>query len=328
MRLGVYPTPVERLETLGTPTTALWVKRDDLTHATYGGNKVRKLERLLFEARRRGKKRIVTVGAAGSHHVLATALFGAREGFEVEAVLTPQRTTPHVVENLRADLGLGARLATARTYAGAALGMLLRGGQDAYLVPVGGSNVTGALGYVDAALELAEQVRAGELPEPDAVVVTVGSGGTAAGLAAGLALAGLRTTVVGVVVSSPAFLVSFWTRRLARGVLRRRAGGAGARLDPTARLELTARYLGAGYGEPTDEGRAAMIAAKDAGLSLDLTYTAKCFAAALDCVHSSRFEHVLYWHTLSSAPLGPLLEAAPADVPPELARLLRPGDRA
>jgi len=318
--IGVYPTPVERIEKLG-----LWVKRDDLTNPDYGGNKVRKLERLLFEARRRGKRRIVTVGAAGSHHVLATALFGARAGFEVDAVLTPQRSTPHVTENLRADLGLGARLATARTYPGAALGMLARSGRDAYLVPVGGSNGVGALGYVDAAFELADQIEAGELPEPDAVVVTVGSGGTAAGLAAGFALAGIRATVVGVLVSAPAFLVAFWTRRLARHVFRQRARGAGAlvRADPSSRLELTARYLGAGYGEPTDAGRHAMSVAADVGLSLDLTYTAKCFAAALDCVHSARFSNVLYWHTLSSAPLAPLLEKAPVDVPPKLAKLLR-----
>jgi len=322
--LGVYPTPVERLPTLGTDKTALWVKRDDLTNPVYGGNKVRKLERLLFEARRREKKRIVTVGAAGSHHVLATALFGAREGFAVDAVLTPQRETPHVVENMRADLALGARLFTARTYPGAALGMLLHGGRDAYLVAVGGSNVVGALGYVDAAFELADQIAAGALPEPDAVVVTVGSGGTAAGLAAGFALAGLRATVIGVVVSAPAFAIRFWTRRLAREVFWRRAHAEGklVRTDPARRLELPARWLGAGYGEPTEEGRRAMAVAADVGLALDLTYTAKCFAGALHYVQSARFSNVLYWHTLSSAPLAPLLEKAP-DVPARLGRLLR-----
>lgn len=323
--IGVYPTPVERLTALGTSSTTLWVKRDDLTNPVYGGNKVRKLERLLFEACRRGKRRIVTVGAAGSHHVLATTLFGGRAGFEVDAILTPQRATPHVAENLRADLGLGAHLHTARTYPGAALGMLLRAGRDAYLVPVGGSNLVGSLGYVDAAFELANQVKSGALPEPDAVVVTVGSGGTAAGITAGLALAGLRSVVIGVLVSSPAFFVGLWTRRLARQAFwhRARETGTMVRTDPGRRLELTARWLGAGYGEPTDEGRKAMAVAADQGLSLDLTYTAKCFAAALDCVQSARFKNVLYWHTLSSAPLAPLLEEAPDAVPPELARLLR-----
>ena len=325
--IGNYPTPVERLAGLGTAKTTLWVKRDDLTNPTYGGNKVRKLERLIAEARRRGKRRLVTVGAAGSHHVLATALFGGRAGLEVDAVLVPQLRTPHVAEDLRADVALGAHLFTARTYAGAALGMIAHARRDAYVVPMGGSNVVGALGYVDAAFELADQVKAGALPEPDAIVVTVGSGGTAAGLAAGLRLAGLRSELVGVVVAAPAFFVRFWTRRLARAAFWRHARdhGLAVRSAPARALTFTSSYLGAGYGEPTEAGVKATAIAADAGLSLDATYTAKCFAAALDYVQSARFERVLYWHTLSSAPLAPLLEGAPdeAALAPALRRLLR-----
>src|SRR5436305_12444626 len=103
--VGVYPTRVERLESLG-----MWVKRDDLTSPIYRGNKVRKLERLIPEALARGKKRIITVGAAGSHHVLATAVYGARAGLEVEAAVVPQPRTDHVVDNMRADLAAGATL--------------------------------------------------------------------------------------------------------------------------------------------------------------------------------------------------------------------------
>lgn len=312
---GTYPTPVERLDALG-----LWVKRDDLTNPIYGGNKVRKLERLIAEADRLGKKRIVTVGAAGSHHVLATAIHAGRAGLGVEASLVPQRRTPHVVDNMRADLAAKATLRPARTFAGAALSMLWHGGRDAYLVPMGGSNVVGSLGYVDAVYELAAQVKAGEVPEPDAIVVTVGSGGTAAGIVAGLALANLETRVIGIVVASPVFFVSFWTRRLVRAVY----AAAGGR-DPRAvagRLELVTSELGRGYGEPTPSGERALATAADHGLKLDLTYTAKCFAGALECVQSARFKNVLYWHTLSSAPLAPLLDGAPS-LPPSLDRLLR-----
>jgi D-cysteine desulfhydrase len=314
--IGVYPTRVERLEKLG-----VWVKRDDLTSPIYGGNKVRKLEHLIPEALRRGKKRIITVGAAGSHHVLATSIFGARAGLSVEAALVPQRRTEHVVRNLRADLAAGATLRPVRTYPGAVVSMLAHAGRDAYLVTVGGSNVIGSLGYVDAARELVAQIAGGELPSPDAIVVTVGSGGTAAGLVAGLALAGVKTTVVGVVVSSPAWIVKLMTRRLVRATYAA-AGGKDPRALADVRLELVTTELGRGYGEPTDSARRALEIGKDAGLKLDLTYTAKCFAGALACVQSARFENVLYWHTLSSAPLEPLLERAP-ELPPTFGRLLR-----
>ncbi|MGH7437038.1 MAG: pyridoxal-phosphate dependent enzyme, partial [Polyangiaceae bacterium] len=105
--IGAYPTPVERLSPLSTDRSVLWVKRDDLTSPEYGGNKVRKLERILEHARARGARRIITIGAAGSHHVLATTYHGRKAGLEVEAVLVPQPGTPHVVEVLRASLAAG-----------------------------------------------------------------------------------------------------------------------------------------------------------------------------------------------------------------------------
>ncbi|HEY1954767.1 MAG TPA: pyridoxal-phosphate dependent enzyme [Polyangiaceae bacterium] len=313
--IGQYPTPVERLDKLG-----LWVKRDDLTSPVYGGNKVRKLERLIPDAIERGKKRIVTVGAVGSHHVLATAVFGARAGLGVEAAIVPQRRTEHVERNVRADLAAGATLRPARTYVGAGISALLHGGRDAYLVPMGGSNVVGSLGYVDAAFELAKQIETGLLPEPDAIVVTLGSGGTAAGLTAGVALAGMKTIVIGVVVASPVWFVTGWTRRLVRRVY----AAAGGR-DPRAlegRLQIVTSELGRGYGEPTDSARRALEIGRENGLSLDLTYTAKCFAGALAYVQNTPNSNVLYWHTLSSAPLDELLENAPP-LPRAVERLLR-----
>lgn len=315
--IGVYPTPVERLEKLG-----MWVKRDDLTSPIYGGNKVRKLERLIPEAIARGKKRIITVGAVGSHHVLATAVFAGRAGIAVEASVVPQPRTDHVVENVRADLAAGATLRPARTYVGAGISMALHMRPGTYLVPMGGSNVTGSLGYVDAAKELVAQIAAGELPSPDAIVVTVGSGGTAAGIVAGLALLGVKTTVIGVVVAAPVWFVRFWTRRLVRATYAA-AGGTDARALASVPLELVTSQLGKGYGEPTDAARRALEVGASDGLELDLTYTAKCFAGALECVQSARFKNVLYWHTLSSAPMEPLLENAADKVPAEIERLLR-----
>jgi D-cysteine desulfhydrase len=191
---------------------------------------------------------------------------------------------------------------------------------------VGGSSLVGSLGYVAGARELAAQVRAGEIPEPDVIVVALGSGGTVAGLAAGLELEGLRSQVVGVVVAEPGWFVSFRARRLARACLRA-AGGKGARGWLDRRLAIDRRWLGRGYGYPTEAGARATGDATRSGLTLDPTYTAKTFAAALERVEalrgSTKPTTVLYWHTLSSAPVAPLLAGAPAEseLDPDVRRL-------
>ena len=319
--LGDYPTPIEPLPTLSRPGVALWVKRDDLTAPLYGGNKVRKLEYVLGDALAHGKKELLTAGAVGSHHVLATTIYGVRSGFQVKAVLVPQPRTEHALLNLRAELaqGLDAR-ASSEVLVPVALGRRYHPG--AYYVQVGGSSVLGAMGYVDGARELAAQVRAGQMPTPDLVVVTLGSGGTAAGLAAGFALEGLPTRVLGVSVVGPTHLFAWYTHYLARACVAR-AGGSVTRQELAARLLTTARWLGRGYGYPTEDGARAMARAADAGLGLDGTYTAKSFAAALDVVQGGREKVVLYWHTLSSAPMAPLLEGAPRELPDSLTALLR-----
>jgi 1-aminocyclopropane-1-carboxylate deaminase/D-cysteine desulfhydrase-like pyridoxal-dependent ACC family enzyme len=308
---------------LSRPNLSLWVKRDDLTSALYGGNKVRKLERLLDAARARQAQRIVTVGAAGSHHVLATALFAKEQGIELDAVLVPQQKTSHVVENLRADLRAGVRVIPASSYAHAALCILGRIARGSYYIPVGGSNLEGTLAYVDAARELASQVRTGELPEPDVVVVALGSGGTAAGLAAGFAVESMKTRVVAITVSDPAWWIARRVRALARAALERESKRPGERA-PELRLLVDASYLGPGYGRATEAGARALAIGADAGLTLDSTYTAKTFAAVLDLVDAGDHSNVLYWHTLSSAPMDRWLDGAPVEtsLAPELRRLL------
>jgi D-cysteine desulfhydrase len=166
------------------------------------------------------------------------------------------------------------------------------------------------MGYVEAGRELAKQIREGVLPEPDVCVVALGSGGTAAGLAAGFAAEGLATRVVGVCVSTPPWVLRRAASHLAHACVRRGAGGG--RGDPrplalTLTLTMDARFLGAGYGHRTLEGDdATALAHAHAGLVLDPTYTAKTFAAALWFVRARQAANVLYWHTLSSAPMAPL----------------------
>lgn len=308
VKIGTYPTAIERF---GAHRGDLWIKRDDLVAPRYGGNKVRKLERLLADARREEKRRIVTIGAGGSHQVLATAIYGKEAGFEVEAVLVPQPGTDHARSNLRVGLAHGLRVVVAPSWSAAPA--LIR--RDAYVFPLGGSNALSCLGFVDAAKEVEAQVKAGELPEPDVIVVALGSGGTAAGLAVGLERTSLRTRVVGVAVSPPLKLVSLMTQRLAK----KTASLAGVRLDAERplRLDIDRRWLGRGYGYSTREGERAMAEASRAGLLLDPTYTAKAFAAAQEWARTKR---VLYWHTLSSAPL-PLADAPP--LPAEYERLFQ-----
>jgi len=313
-------TPVERLAAFSTPATNLWVKRDDLTHPLYGGNKVRKLAHILREAKERGFSKLITIGAAGSHHVLATTIFGEQAGFSVEAVLVPQPTHPHVEENLRAGLGHGLRPFVARTYASVPFTVLRRLGENTMYIPVGGSSVLGAMGYVDAVRELAEQIRVGEMPVPDIVIVTLGSGGTVAGIAAGLAAEGIAAKVIGIVVAEPPWAIEMTARRLTRKCAAK--VGVPAEKRPDRDLVTDTRYLGQGYGFTTPEGERAMKRAAEVGLVLDPTYTSKTFAAALDLVEAAAGKNILYWHTLSSAPMAPLLEGAPSAVPEHLHKLL------
>jgi D-cysteine desulfhydrase len=318
-RIGTYPTRVESLDTIG-----LWIKRDDQVAADYGGNKVRKLERLLGAAREAGKSRLLTLGAAGSHQVVATAFYGRREGFEVEAVLVHQPGTEHARRNLRAALAQGLAPVVAQSWPAAPAMVATRLRRDTFFIPLGGSNAIGSLGFVDAAKELAAQVAAGAMPEPETVVVAMGSGGTAAGLAVGFEALGMKTRVLCVAISEPVPVLAAMARRVARktadllGLSRARGIGASQRID------VDRRFIGGGYGKATAEGAAAMESAARLGLLLDPTYTAKAFACALELAAAPtvRSGPVLYWHTLSSAPMEPLLANA-RELPPEVEALFR-----
>lgn len=310
--LGAYPTKVERL------SEALWVKRDDLSSDLYGGNKVRKLEILLAAARDAGRRRILTVGAAGSHQVVATALYGTRHGFDVEAVLVPQPRSEHALRNLRVALAQGLRATAAPAWSLAPALVAARWRPGTFFVPLGGSNPAGTLGFVDAAHEVAAQIGAGALEDPDEVVVATGSGGTVAGLALGFEQAGLRTRVIGVAVSPPTWLLARIARRLIFGTAALAGVSSSVASRASKRVDVDGRWLGRGYGHPTRAGDDATARARAWGLVLDPTYTAKAFACAL--ARASAGKKVLYWHTLSTASLAPLDRDEP--IPARLARLL------
>ncbi len=328
------PTAVEPLAGLG---PELWVKRDDRSGPLYGGNKPRKLEFILGDAVARGARTIVTFGGIGSHHGLAVALCGRGSGLDVRLVAVEEPRTPHVLEMVRRNVDAGVRIEVARSPRGVALAgarrLLLCGwpSRRVRLVMPGGSTPLGCAGFVEAALELEAQVRAGACPEPATIAVAVGSMGTAAGLLAGLALTDLRTRVLGVVVNdllpiTPARLLALADRTLS--FLRKRDPDVPAlRADP-ARLDLRREWLGAGYGHPTPEGERALALFKSAaGITLETTYTAKTLAAVLALRGSANLAGpVLFWNTFNSMALKPAEDLpAPATLPEPLRRYFEPG---
>ncbi len=334
--LGRWPTPVAPLTALGRAHGApLWVKRDDLSAPAYGGNKVRKLEPLLARALALGYPQVVTVGGLGSNHVVATAVHAARLGLGTRAVVVPQPVSAAVQQNLELCRALDVELipCPARALALPYLAHAARRPPRAMIIGPGGSSPLGTLGYVAAGLELARQVQDGLLPEPAELYVALGSGGTAAGLSLGCALAGLRTRVVAVAVVERALcnrtLVRSLIRRTAR--LLRRVGNAPGPL-PAPRpgaLQVLHGYLGRGYGHPTEAGTRALQEARDSeGLHLDPTYTGKALAALLERCASGPAAGApcLFWNTYNSQDLGDLLRGGPRrDLPLRIARWLGGG---
>ncbi|MEY2475305.1 MAG: L-cysteate sulfo-lyase [Actinomycetota bacterium] len=268
------PTPVEKID------DRFWVMRDDKTSSRYGGNKVRKFEFLLPVAQRRGGP-MITAGGIGSHHVLAAAIWGRHLGLDVEAVLYPQPVTDDVRHTQSELRRVGARvtLTPHRYLMPLTLGQRLAAlaPRKPYLLWPGASTPLGALGYVSAGLELV----ASGIPEPDSVVVSLGSGGTCVGLALGLVLGGWRKAKVvaaraaDITVTNMAVLGSMEAATAALLAL------GGWRPVP-ARLKIDTGWLGPGYGHPTEAGDAATRAAAGYGLAVEPTYTAKAFACALD----------------------------------------------
>ncbi|WP_230470091.1 1-aminocyclopropane-1-carboxylate deaminase/D-cysteine desulfhydrase [Lujinxingia vulgaris] len=330
VRLGNLPTPIEAYSALADDVGVgeLWVKRDDLTGSLYGGNKVRKLEFILADALAGGHERVWTVGALGSHHVLATALYAREVGLEPHALHFPQPMTAHVLEVLRAlsttqpvltpvESKNGLPFAMAKTH----IREWLSRDKNPYYIPGGGSSPLGVVGYVNAALELARQIEDGECPEPDAIYVAAGTCGTLAGLILGAHLAGLRSRIVGVRVVDKVVCNAPLTAHMANKTsqLIRDAGGPDLPKICASDVTLLDDFFGEGYGEETPEGLRVMeVVAEHTDLELEPTYTAKTFAALAAHAESLADKRVLYWHTLSGADLSPLIARAniDRDLPP------------
>ena len=328
VRLGTGPTPVRELTELGDDAgqAPVWIK-DDGAYSEVGGNKARKLEWLLADARRRRKRTVLTGGALGTNHGLATATFAARLGMRTILVLVPQPETEHVRAQLArlrssgAELHLAPGLVTSYLLAAWLIAARTGRGQGSpYPIPPGGSNALGSVGYVEAAFELADQISSGELPEPSHVVVALGSGGTSTGLLAGMSLAGMRSRLVCILVSD---IIRMDARRIAARAKRTLSllgthGVDVSGVSPSADdLTVEKDWLGRGYGHATEAGeRAITLFAERARVKLEPVYTAKAVAALLELNRRSAFGAgpVLYWHTYSGStnPIAPGREAEEA----------------
>jgi 1-aminocyclopropane-1-carboxylate deaminase/D-cysteine desulfhydrase-like pyridoxal-dependent ACC family enzyme len=317
IELGAWPTPVQAANPSSLPgrCAGAWIKRDDRCAEPYGGNKVRKLEFLLADALLKGHDAVFTFGVAGSNHALATAIYAQQVGLEALLLLTPQSNSSFVGRNLKLGRWAGARQLHCATEAEAnrmARILGLRGGSarpPPYRIPGGGSSPLGAVGFVNAGLELAAQVRAGLIPEPDYLYVALGTMGTAAGLALGLAAAGLRTRLVLVRVvradiASPQRFRALY-HGAARLLHRRDPRFPLAPLD-AARIEVRHEFIGPGYARFTDEGMAALAFARQAfDIGLEGTYTGKALAALLADLRAGRLANcnVLFWNTYNGQPM-------------------------
>lgn len=323
LSLAELPTPVERAPWLDTTTAKVWIKRDDLSSPIYGGGKVRKLEWILANPPFDTDLPILSVGGVGSHHLLALALFLRTQGRTLHGLTFTQSLTPHVRNNLAVLLSCGAQLWNVPTRAqlpAAWLAYHLWRRPEVKGTPMsaGASTPLGCFGFVDAAFELAAQVQKGLLPKPDVLYVTAGSAGTSAGLALGFALAGMPVHLHLVSSVEPWAFNTVMMQLKMRGALSAlREAGLEAPRSVRALLqgagvtyEIDFDEVGAGYGEPTERGAAAVRLAGENDIALEPTYTAKCISALVraEAHDRGKARNVLFWHTHAANDLSVHIE--------------------
>lgn len=312
VRLATLPTPFEQLPRLSQAlrsngrTPAIWIKRDDCTGFAGGGNKARKLEYLVADALQGGADMLVTVGAIQSNHARQTAAAAARHGLGCLLLLTdsvanrgePYRTNGNwLLDHIfGAEIRLLASNEDSSAIAADAMAELTGQGRRPYFIPVGGSNGLGSLAYRDALLELVAQAQE-EGCRIDHIVLPTGSGGTHAGILAGVEEAALPCCVHGFSVSRSSEQAKAIVSGLVQDVFGLEGHPGGAKAD----LMIDDSQVGPGYGQPT----AAMVeavemVARTEGILLDPVYTGKAMAGLLSLVRAGAIapdETIVFWHT-------------------------------
>ncbi|HCI9589732.1 TPA: D-cysteine desulfhydrase [Klebsiella variicola] len=298
------PTPLEYLPRLSDHLgREIFIKRDDTTPLAMGGNKLRKLEFLAADALREGADTLITAGAIQSNHVRQTAAVAAKLGLHCVALLENPigtRAENYLSNGNRLLLDLfntQVEMCDALSNPAAQLDELVTRieaqGYRPYVIPVGGSNALGALGYVESALEIAQQCEGAV--EISSVVVASGSAGTHAGLAVGLEQLMPQAELIGVTVSRSV------ADQLPKVVALQQAVASSLELQAKADITLWDDYFAPGYGTPNEEGMAAVkLLAELEGILLDPVYTGKAMAGLIDGITQKRFKDegpILFVHT-------------------------------
>lgn len=302
------PTPIEVMPRLSEQLGVnLYIKRDDCTGLAGGGNKTRKLEYLIGEAIAQGSDTLITVGGIQSNHARQTAAAAAKFGLDCELIL---EDVPGTVKqdyytngNILLDKIFGANIHRPEEgigcleYAYELEKKLNDSGKSAFVIPLGGSNVAGSMGYVRCANEIVAQANDLSL-EFDRIIVATGSAGTQAGLLAGLIMQSSNTPVLGICVSQD----SDSKKALIESLLRESLDFL--KLDPLlaeGRVLTDDAYVGEGYGIHTEQTIEAIhLCAQTEGLLLDPVYTGKGMAGLIDYCRTGKIrkdENILFIHT-------------------------------
>ena len=293
--LGVFPTPIQKLENISRILgTNVYIKRDDMTGIGLGGNKVRKLEYLLADAKNQGAEVVFTTGGAQSNHAMLTAAACRKLGMTPILILKKKGVTDRLGNQLlEYIMDVDVRFMDTSSYDDIYAEMDRVGqalGKPYYKIPCGGSNALGALGYVECMKEVAESGL-----HFDHIVCAEGSGGTHAGTALGAKIFLPDTKVTGVMVDDDPFDV------ITLGIMREAAKLL--ELDMPVGPEDVHLYdmCGPGYAIPSAEGNAAIrLMAKNEGLFLDPVYTGKAFAGLVKMAQEGAFkpdDNVLYLYS-------------------------------
>ncbi|MEM9577662.1 MAG: D-cysteine desulfhydrase [Pseudomonadota bacterium] len=321
VRLGHLPTPLEPMDRLsallGGPR--IWVKRDDCTGLSSGGNKTRKLEFLMADAQAQGADTVITQGATQSNHARQTAAAAAKLGMACHILLEDR--TGYADQNYTLNGNVLMDRLHGATISGRAGGTdmntemeklaetLLSQGRTPYIIPGGGSNAIGALGYVNCARELSEQAIDRGL-RIDALVHATGSSGTQAGLVAGLAAIQSDMHLLGIGVRAPQEKQEQMVYDLAVKTARHLKTGVSV---DRGKVRANSDYVGAGYGIPTEGMKAAVkLLAETEGLLFDPVYSGKGLDGLIDLVRKGHFgsmENIVFLHTGGSAALFGYSEA-------------------
>jgi D-cysteine desulfhydrase family pyridoxal phosphate-dependent enzyme len=298
------PSPVHAMTRLraglGSACPTLLIKRDDLLSFALGGNKVRKMQAIAAEAQAAGADALITCGGVQSNHARVTAAVGAALGLPVVLVLNGQ-PPPVDRANLLLDRLFGAEIefvesrgARESVMERVAADRRARGGRP-FVIPLGASTATGALGFARGVGELAA-----DGVSPDVIVHASSSGGTQAGLIAGCALLGLRARIVGVSADDSTAELRESVAGLLTGMAAR-LGCAASSVGAATPIDVDDGFVGDGYGIATAESSAAVeLVARREGIVLDPVYTAKAMAGLLSRIRAGEFkknETILFWHT-------------------------------